>query len=49
MLFLATVELCPAQRSKGNAEYRKVEQSYGSACQRSVTRGAEKVKHGRAG
>ena len=31
MLFLTTVELCPVQHSKGNAEYCKVEQGCGKA------------------
>lgn len=44
MLFLATVEQCPAQRSKGNAEFCEVEQSCGNAMKTSA-----KVKHGMAG
>ena len=43
-LFIATVKHCPARRSKGNAEYCKVEQSCGNAMKTSA-----KVKHGRAG
>ena len=43
-LFIVTVEQCAGERSKGNAENCKVEQSCGSACQRSVMHGAAKAQ-----